>query len=118
MYKIKMAGIYSIVHNPTGKIYVGMSVDIFSRWSNHYTDMKTGKHSSIDLMNLWLQTEPSDWSFSILEYVSISEYKRVSKMKGKELTNGFRNLLLKKEKENMKLYSINLALNKNNKHFS
>jgi hypothetical protein len=115
--KIKMAGIYSILHNPTGKIYIGMSVDIYGRWQSHYNQIRIGNHSSILLMELWTQTDPSEWSFSILEYVSISDYKIVSKMKGKALVNGFRTLLLKKEKEWMKKHSINFALNKNNKQF-
>ena len=113
-----MAGIYSITHIESGMIYIGMSVDIFSRWQSHYTQMKTGSHSSVDLMRLWRQTEPFEWSFSILEYVSITEHKRVTKMSGKELVSNFRRILLRKEKDWMKKYSINMALNKNNKSFS
>jgi len=118
IYRIKMAGIYSITHTETGMIYIGMSVDIFSRWQSHYTQMRTGKHSSVKLTKLWSETKPCEWTFSILEYVSISEYKLLLKTSGKELTNGFRTLLLKKEKEWMKKYSINMALNKDNKRFS
>ena len=95
----------------------GMSIDIFSRWSNHYTDIITGKHSSTELKELWLKTKPYEWSFSILEYVSITEYKKVSQMKGKSLQNAFRKLLLDKEKEHMKKYSINYSLNKNKRYF-
>ena len=113
-----MAGIYSIVHIPTGRIYIGMSVDIFTRWQSHYSQMRMGTHTSTALTYLWSQTEPSEWSFSVLEYISISEYKRVSQMTGKQLTNGFRTLLLKREKHHMKNHSINLSLNKNNKSFT
>jgi hypothetical protein len=117
MYKVKIGGIYKIEHI-SGYYYIGMSVDIFSRWSNHYSDIKKMKHSSIDFMNLWNSSEPSDWSFSILEYVSITEYKKVSQMKGKSLENSFRTLLLKKEKEWMNKHSINYSLNKNKRYFS
>jgi len=117
MRRIKLAGIYKIEHI-SGYYYIGMSVDIFSRWSSHYNDIIIGKHSSIELKELWLKTEPSDWLFSILEYVSISEYKKVSQMKGKALQNGFRTLLLSKEKEWMKRYSKNYSLNKNKRYFS
>jgi len=114
--KIKLAGIYKIEHT-SGYYYIGMSVDIFSRWSSHYTSIKLNKHSSKEFMTLWKQTEPSEWSFSILEYVSITEWKKTSQMKGKEAIDGFRTFLLRKEKEWMKKYSINYSLNNNKKHF-
>lgn len=117
MRRIKLAGIYKIEHI-SGYYYIGMSVDIFTRWSSHYNDIVMDKHSSIELKELWLKSKPSEWIFSILEYVSISEYKRLSKMKGKELESGFRKLLLDKEKEWMKKHSINYSLNKNKKYFS
>lgn len=117
MIKIKLGGIYKIEHI-SGYYYIGMSVDIFSRWSNHYTDIITGKHSSTELKELWLKTKPSEWTFSILEYVSITEYKKISQMKGKSLENGFRTFLLKKEKEWMSKYSVNFSLNKNKRYFS
>lgn len=117
MRRIKLAGIYKIEHI-SGYYYIGMSVDIFSRWSSHYNDIIIGKHSSTELKELWLKTEPSDWLFSILEYVSITEYKKVSQMKGKALQNGFRTLLLSKEKEWMRKYSKTYALNKSNNNFS
>lgn len=117
MYKVRMSGIYLIEHD-SGYYYLGMSVDIFSRWSNHYTDIKKLKHSSNKLQELWLKTKPSEWSFKVLEYVSITEYKKASQMKGKSLENGFRKLLLSKEKEWMRKYSKTYALNKNDKYFS
>jgi len=117
MRRIKLAGIYKIEHI-SGYYYIGMSVDIFSRWSSHYNDIIIGKHSSNKLQELWLKTKPSEWSFRVLEYVSITEYKKVSQMKGKSLQNGFRRLLLNKEKEWMSKYSKTYALNKSNNNFS
>ena len=117
MFGRKISGIYCIQHI-SGYYYIGMSVDVFSRWSNHYTDIKNNKHSSTEFMELWNTTEPPEWTFSILEYVSITEHKKTSQMKGKALEKSFRTLLLKKEKEWMKKHSINWALNKNKKHFS
>lgn len=113
-----MAGIYKIENTKTGYYYIGLSVDIFSRWSSHYTAIKTNKHSSPLLTKHWNETSVQDWSFSILEYISITEYKTALKIKGKELTDSFRKHLLQREKHWMSLYSINYSLNKNNKHFS
>ena len=112
-----MAGIYKIEH-VSGYYYIGMSVDIFSRWSSHYTSIKMKSHSSTALMELWNSTNDTDWSFTILEHISLTDYKKETNLKGKSLENSFRKLLLDKEKEHMKLYSINFSLNKSNKHFS
>lgn len=115
---IKCGGIYKIENVKTGYFYIGMSVDIFSRWGSHYTSIKTNKHSSPKLTEHWSQTEPQDWQFSILEYISLSEHKRANQVKGKALEASFRKQLLAREKYWMSQHSINWALNKNNKHFS
>jgi len=116
-YKIKLASIYKIENTITGYYYVGYSIDTFSRWNSHYTLIKTGKHSSPKLTDHWNSTEPHQWSFSILEYVSITEYKRVNQIKGKSLETSFRRHLLQREKYWMSLYSKNFALNKDDKYF-
>ena len=118
MYGIKCGGIYKIENTKTGFYYIGMSVDIFSRWSSHYSSIKTGKHSSPDLIKHWNNTEPPDWQFSILEYVSITEYRKEHQIKGKALEASFRKHLLKLEKIHMANHSINFALNKNKRYFS
>ena len=118
MNRIKISGIYRITNKPTGKYYVGLSVNIFDRWASHYNDIKMKKHSSIDLVNLWNISQPEDWVFEIIEYISLTDFKKSSGLKGKELETSFRRHLLKREKHHMSLHSINLALNKNNKSFS
>jgi predicted GIY-YIG superfamily endonuclease len=114
--KIKLAAIYKIEHN-SGYYYVGYSTDYFSRMQGHYTQLIMNKHSSKKFQELWNNSEPSEWSFSILEYVSITEYKKEHQIKGKQLEKEFRTLLLKKEKEWMNKFSINWCLNQNDKHF-
>jgi hypothetical protein len=109
--KIKLAGIYKI---QIGEYYyIGMSVDIFSRWSSHWTDYKMGKHTSIKTA-----TPVEEWQFSILERVSITDFKKETGLKGKKLEDVFRTFLLKKEKDWMKKFSRNFAMNANNRSFS
>ena len=115
--KIKLASIYKIEHI-SGYYYIGMSIDTFSRFSSHYTDIKMLNHSSISFQNLFNSTRIEDWTFSILEYISLTDHRLQTKLKGKPLQDSFRKLLLKKEKEWMKKHSINFCLNKNNKSFS
>jgi len=118
MYKIKIAGIYKIEHK-SGFYYIGKSSDIFSRWSSHYTDIKKNKHSSTLFMNLWTSSEPIEWTFTILEYHSITEFKSINPgLKGAELKKQFNRYQLQREKQVMKGFSINWSLNKDNKHFS
>lgn len=110
-YKIKLAGIYKI---EIGEYYyIGMSVDIFSRWSSHWTDYRTGNHVSLKT-----SIPVEEWKFSVLEKISLTDFKNSSGLKGKQLEDGFRNLLLKKEKEWMGKFSRNFALNKNSRYFS
>lgn len=117
MFKIKCAAVYKIEHI-SGYYYVGYSIDTFSRWSSHYTSLKQNNHSSTKFQELWNKTDPSEWSFNILEYVSITEYKKTHQIKGKQLESSFRKYLLLKEKEWMSKFSINWCLNKDNKNFS
>lgn len=119
MYKIKLSSIYMIYHKPSEQYYIGLSIDTMSRWQNHYTSLKTNKHSSTRLQDLYNKdNDMSNWEFKILEQFSFTEFKDLNNLKGQAASNGFRKLLLKKEKEWMKKYSLTFCLNKDNKHFS
>jgi len=115
--KLKLAGIYKIQIGDY--YYVGKSVDIMgSRWNSHYTLLKLNKHHSPKLQDKFNELGVTRMNFSVLEYISITEYKKVSQLKGKALTAAFNKLLLYREKYWMSKYSINFCLNKDNKHFS
>jgi hypothetical protein len=98
--------------------YIGKSVDIFSRWSKHYTDIKQNKHSSPMLTFQWLYSKPTDWEFTLLEIVDFDEYKRKSHLPSDFITKSFDNYLLDLEKIHMSKHSKNFAMNTDNKHFS
>lgn len=115
MYKIKIAGIYIIEH-VSGYYYIGMSIDIFSRWQSHITSHRIGKHSSTKFMELFNSTPITEWSFNILEHHSYTEFKNTNGVKNSVVH--FRRFLLTREKICMSLYSVNNALNKNTKYFS
>jgi len=122
--KIKVSGIYQIYNRITEEYYIGYSLDILgSRWSAHYQDIVLGKHTSFKCENFKIE----DWDFRILEKVSKTEFKEELRNRLKEegikysdklFENEFRKLLLKKEKEWMSKYSVNFAINKNNKSFA
>ena len=116
MYKVKCAGIYKI---SIGEYYyIGKSIDTFSRWSSHYTLLKQGSHHSPELQCKFNELGVVGLTFSILEYVSLTEYKKENQMKGKELKKSFNIYLLSREKFHMSNHSINFCLNKDKKYFS
>ena len=117
MNRIKLSGIYIIKHAPSGRFYIGMSTDIFGRWGSHYGTIKMAQHTSVELARLWLATDITEWSFSVLEAHSITKYKKDEGLKGKEADAAFRKFLFTREKEVMSLYPKSLALNKDNKRF-
>lgn len=118
MYKVKLSGIYIITHEPSGKFYIGMSKDIFSRWGSHYGSIKTASHSSNLFMNLFLQTTIDEWSFRVIEYHSLTKFKKDNGLVGQKAVTEFRKFLLSREKDVMSRYSKSFCLNKDNKHFS
>ena len=116
MIKIKLGSIYKI--SVGDYYYVGCSVDTFGRWSAHYTDIVMGKHSSNEFMTLFMNTDITEWRFEILEYVSKTNFKKESGLKGEALDTAFRRHLLIRERHWMSLHSINFCLNKDKKYFS
>ena len=62
-----MIGIYQILNLVTGKCYVGSSVNIRERWSNHKWELKKGKHPSPKLQHSWDLHGKEPWDFRILQ---------------------------------------------------
>lgn len=116
MYKVKLSCIYKI--SIGDYYYIGKSTDGFSRWSSHYTLLKLNKHHSPKLQDKFNELGVTSLNFSVLEYVSITEFKKSHQTKGKELKTQFNRYLLTKEKEWMKLHSKNFCLNSDDKNFS
>lgn len=64
-----ISGIYIITCLVNNKIYVGSSVDIYTRYHRHKLDLNTNKHHSSSLQNAWNKYGSEKFSFSILEFV-------------------------------------------------
>lgn len=65
-----VSGIYQIRCIPTGKIYIGSSKDIASRWRKHRYALRMGYHCASQLQQDWQLYGRSAFVFSILEQVS------------------------------------------------
>lgn len=69
-------------------------------------------------MNLFLQTDISDWSFRVIESHSFTKFKKDGGLAGQKAVSAFRTFLLEREKQVMSQYSKSFCLNKDNKHFT
>ena len=66
------SGIYSILNNNTGKIYIGQSKDINRRFNDHKRELVKNIHSNHYLQSSWNKYGESTFSFNVLEYCPIS----------------------------------------------
>lgn len=63
-------GLYTITCVDTGKVYVGSSSNIRSRWGCHRSDLKRGVHPNPYLQNAWCKYGGASFVFSVLREVS------------------------------------------------
>ena len=63
--KTKRSGIYSIKNKINGKIYVGSTIKLSQRFSEHLRALKGGYHENSHLQNSWNQHVENDFSFDI-----------------------------------------------------
>lgn len=63
------SGIYMIVNELKGKSYIGSSVNVYKRWSNHKYLLKKGKHHNIKLQNSWNKYKEINFKWAFIEPV-------------------------------------------------
>ena len=63
----KVCGVYKIVNMTNGKLYVGSSNNIQSRWGQHKRALNEGTHGNSYLQNAWNKYGPLSFSFEIVE---------------------------------------------------
>lgn len=61
--------IYSITCSANGKVYIGSSKDVSSRWNSHIYSMENYKHSIPEMVVDWHRYGCNSFMFCILEYV-------------------------------------------------
>lgn len=64
---VKISGVYGIVHQRTGRVYVGSSCDVFRRWGVHVQALSRGTHHAPALSEVWLRDGPSAFTFVVFE---------------------------------------------------
>lgn len=63
----KHPGIYAIVHDESGKVYIGSAKNIYSRWRFHKSLLRRSLHHSPHLQNSWNKYGESAFRFVVLE---------------------------------------------------
>lgn len=72
-YKNRICGIYKIQNILNGKVYIGSSVHIMSRWSRHRSDLEKNRSTSIKLQLSYNKNGKDNFKFSIIEECSIDD---------------------------------------------
>lgn len=62
-------GIYTITNTKNGRVYVGQSSNIQSRWHMHKTQLNNKSHSNYKLLKDWCKYGPKVFSFEVAEEV-------------------------------------------------
>lgn len=68
-----ISGIYKILCVPTGKFYIGSSVNVRKRWTGHKADLRKGAHCSTHLQRAWNKYGEKAFEFMLLETVPAVE---------------------------------------------
>jgi group I intron endonuclease len=63
----KLCGVYLIVCDANGRLYVGSSVDIHNRWWNHKSQLKHNKHDNKHLQRAWNKYGAPQFRLKILK---------------------------------------------------
>lgn len=62
-----MIGIYKIENKVNGKVYIGQSVNIDTRWYNHRNELNGNRHHNEHLQNAWNKYGSNSFDFILIE---------------------------------------------------
>jgi hypothetical protein len=60
------AGVYAIVHVPTGRMYAGSASNISKRWSRHRQELRDGTHRNAHLQATWTRDGADAFAWRLL----------------------------------------------------
>lgn len=66
-----MIGIYKIKNKVNGKIYIGQSIDIVTRWHNHRNELNGNRHHNEHLQHAWNKYKEDNFEFIVIEECTI-----------------------------------------------
>ena len=68
-----MRGVYGIRRVDTGRIYIGSSVYIPRRWTQHRKQLRAGKHSNRALQSDWNVLGEDAFAFELVEHLPVGD---------------------------------------------
>jgi len=68
--KVVTMGVYQIRNKINGKVYIGSSVNVPSRWESHRRELRRGVHKNQYLQNAWIKYGEKKFVFSLIEEVT------------------------------------------------
>lgn len=68
-----MTGIYSIIHLPSKRVYVGSAIQIARRWDTHLLMFQRNVHDNIHLQRAWNLYGSKEFAFQLLEQTNKEE---------------------------------------------
>lgn len=71
------AGIYGIFNRDTGRVYVGMTANVQTRWQQHRHALRFGRHTCTQLQADWQHYGPDGFEFRMIEVCDDGEYNVV-----------------------------------------
>ena len=66
------SGIYKITNNANGKVYIGQSQNMYERWNQHRTALKSGHHANREMQKDWNKSSRG-FRWDVVEYCSLKE---------------------------------------------
>jgi group I intron endonuclease len=91
---MSFSGIYKIVNNINGKVYVGSSKNLQARKRSHYCYLRGGKHPNKHLQSAWEHYGEENFSFEIVCYceegqLATEERRVILECESTERKNGY-----------------------------
>lgn len=65
--RTRITGIYKITNQTNDKVYIGKSVDMFTRWRHHERELQRGKHCNVHLQKSWDKYGENSFKFEVVE---------------------------------------------------
>jgi group I intron endonuclease len=66
--RTKYVGVYAITHLPSGRRYIGGSLDMTGRRTHHRFTLRRGSHKTVALQALWSSSGEANFIFEVLEF--------------------------------------------------
>ena len=75
----KVSGVYKIINNTDGKVYIGQTVHYYKRIQSHVSHLKAGTHFNEHLQRAWTLYGENSFTFEIIQPCDVEELDNLEK---------------------------------------